>query len=160
MGVNCPKILRSTWAPDPPESRWWGYSVGKWVDDYTFVAESNGFDDRTWLDNVGRPHSDLLHVTEQYRRTNRDHLEITVTVDDPKMYTKPWVALRLTERLQKPISIFMRWNARRWRRTHTTKILPIPLSANSCAAQKPRPCHAASSSSRIHDAIRLRSTSS
>ena len=92
-----------TWGPpDPPESRWWGYSVGKWVDDYTFVAESNGFDDRTWLDNVGRPHSNLLHVTEQYRRTDSDHLEITVTIDDPKMYTKPWVALRLRERLQKP----------------------------------------------------------
>lgn len=92
-----------TWGPpDPPESRWWGYSVGKWVDDFTFVAESNGFDDRTWLDNAGRPHSDLLHVTEQYRRTDRDHLEITITIDDPKMYTKPWVALRLRERLQKP----------------------------------------------------------
>jgi hypothetical protein len=89
-------------APDPPESRWWGYSVGKWADDYTFVAESNGFDDRTWLDNAGRPHSDLLHVIERYRRTDRDHLEITITIDDPKMYTKPWEALRLRERLQEP----------------------------------------------------------
>lgn len=45
------------WSVDgaPAESRWWGYSVGKWIDDYTFVAESNGFDDRTWLDNAGRP---------------------------------------------------------------------------------------------------------
>ena len=103
-GRQLPKDPQNpTWGlPDPPESRWWGYSVGKWVDDYTFVAESNGFDDRTWLDNVGRPHSNLLRVTEQYRRTDRDHLEITVTIDDPKMYTKPWVALRLRERLQKP----------------------------------------------------------
>jgi hypothetical protein len=92
-----------TWgAPDPAESRWWGYSVGKWMDDYTFVAESNGFDDRTWLDNAGRPHSDALHVIEQYHRLDRDHLEMTITIDDPKMYTKPWVAVKLRLRLQAP----------------------------------------------------------
>jgi len=103
-GRQLPKDPQNpTWGPpDPPESRWWGYSIGKWVDDFTFVAESNGFDDRTWLDNAGRPHSDLLHVSEQFRRIDRDHLEIAVTIDDPKMYTKPWVALRLRERLQKP----------------------------------------------------------
>ena len=39
------------------EPRWWGYSVGRWTDDYTFVAETVGLDERTWLDNVGRPHS-------------------------------------------------------------------------------------------------------
>jgi len=92
-----------TWSSqDAPEARWWGYSTGKWMDDYTFVAESNGFDDRTWLDNAGRPHSDALHVIEEYRRTDRDHLLMTITVDDPKMYTKPWVALKLTLRLQPP----------------------------------------------------------
>jgi hypothetical protein len=68
-----------------------GYSTGKWVDDYTFVAESNGFDDRSWLDNVGRPHGNALRVIEQYRRVDRDHLQTPVTIDDPKMYTKPWV---------------------------------------------------------------------
>ena len=88
---------------DPPESRWWGYSTGTWVDDYTFVAESNGFDDRSWLDNVGRPHSNALHVIEQYHRVDRDHLQISVTIDDPKMYTKPWTALdKFPVRLQAP----------------------------------------------------------
>jgi hypothetical protein len=87
---------------DPAESRWWGYSVGKWMDDSTLVAESNGFDDRTWLDNAGRPHSDALHVIEQYRRADREHLDMTITVDDPKMYTKPWVAVKLRLRLQSP----------------------------------------------------------
>lgn len=92
-----------SWGPnDAPEGRWWGYAVGKWTDDYTFVAESNGYDDRTWLDNAGRPHSDALHVIEQYHRADRDHLDMTVTVDDPKMYTKPWVALKLRLRLQSP----------------------------------------------------------
>jgi len=87
----------------PPEPRWWGYSVGKWVDDYTFVAQSFGFDDRTWLDNAGRPHSDALRVVETYHRVDADHLEKTITIDDPKFYTKPWVALdKLSYRLQSP----------------------------------------------------------
>jgi hypothetical protein len=92
------------WTPtDPAQPRWWGYSTGKWVDDYTFVAESNGFDDRTWLDNAGRPLSGSLHVIEQYHRADRDHLELTVTIDDPKMYTKPWIALdKFSMRLQAP----------------------------------------------------------
>jgi hypothetical protein len=94
--------LEPTWGtPDPPESRWWGYSVGKWADDYTFVADSTGFDDRTWLDNAGLPHSDALRVEERYHRLDAVHLEMTITIDDPKMYTKPWVALdKLRLRLQ------------------------------------------------------------
>jgi hypothetical protein len=85
----------------PPESRWWGYSVGRWVDDYTFVGESNGFDDRAWLDNAGRPHSDAMRVVETYHRVDADHLEKTITIDDPKYYTRPWVALdKLPYRLQ------------------------------------------------------------
>ncbi len=87
--------------PAPPVSRWWGYSIGEWMDDYTFVAESNGFEDRTWLDNAGLPHSDALHVEERYHRVDRDHLEMTIIIADPKMYTKPWVALdKLRLRLQ------------------------------------------------------------
>src|SRR5713226_3923799 len=87
--------------PRDPDPRWWGYSVGKWVDDHTFVAQTVGVDDRTWLDNAGRPHSDAMRVEERYRRVDRDHLEMTITIDDPKMYTKPWVALdKLSLRLQ------------------------------------------------------------
>ena len=87
--------------PKDPEPRWWGTSVGKWADDHTFVAETTGIDDRTWLDNAGRPHSDALRVEERYHRPDLNHLEMTVTIDDPKMYTKPWVALdKLPLRLQ------------------------------------------------------------
>jgi hypothetical protein len=84
------------------EPRWWGYSVGRWVDDYTFAAESYGFDDRTWLDNAGRPHSDAMRVREEYKRTDRDHVVMTIVVDDPKYFTKPWTALVLPLRLQSP----------------------------------------------------------
>jgi hypothetical protein len=89
--------------PKDPDPRWWGYSAGKWVDDYTFVAQTVGMDDRTWLDNAGRPHSDAMRVEERYHRVDRDHLQMTITIDDPKMYTKPWVALdKLPLRLQRP----------------------------------------------------------
>jgi hypothetical protein len=57
----------------------------------------------TWLDNAGRPHSDALHVIERYHRADAKHLEMTIIIDDPKYYTKPWVALdKLRLRLQEP----------------------------------------------------------
>jgi hypothetical protein len=92
------KVWRVVWTdgrelPKDPEPRWYGYSVGKWIDDYTLVVETIGLDERTWLDRAGRPHSDQLRVEERYHRVDRDHLDLTVTIDDPKMYTKPWVAL-------------------------------------------------------------------
>jgi hypothetical protein len=79
--------------PADPAPRWNGYAVGKWVDDYTFVANYVGMDPRTWLDNVGRPHSDVLKVEERWHRVNSDTLELTVTIDDPKFYTQPWKAM-------------------------------------------------------------------
>lgn len=92
------KIWRSIWTdgrplPEDPDPRWFGYSVGKWTDDYTFVVQTNGTDARTWMDNAGRPHSEDLRVEEVYRRLDRDTMELTLTIDDPKIYTRPWVAL-------------------------------------------------------------------
>jgi hypothetical protein len=90
---------RNIWSDGRPlpkeilEPRWYGYSVGKWTDDYTFVVETIGLDERTWIDNVGRPHSDELKVTETFHRVNKDILELTLTITDPKMYTKPWTAI-------------------------------------------------------------------
>ena len=77
--------------PKDPDPRWYGYSVGRWEDDTTFVVESVGMDERTWLDNSGNPHSDQMRVEERYHRVNQNMLELTVMVDDPKTYTKPWV---------------------------------------------------------------------
>jgi hypothetical protein len=72
------------------EPRWLGYAVGRWDGD-TFVVESNNFDDRSWIDQDGHPHSDQLRLTERYRRTAPGTLEVNVTLDDPVTYTKPWV---------------------------------------------------------------------
>jgi hypothetical protein len=76
-----------------PDPHWFGYSVGKWKDDYTFVVNTNGTDARTWLDNAGRPHSEDLKVEEVFHRIDHDKLELSMTIDDPKVYTKPWLAL-------------------------------------------------------------------
>jgi hypothetical protein len=95
-------VYRIIWSdgrklPQDPVPRYYGYSVGHWDDDYNFVVDTVGMDERTWLDNVGRPHSGALHVVERFHRVSRDLLQLTVTIDDPKMYTKPWVAAdRLT----------------------------------------------------------------
>ena len=79
--------------PKDPDPRWNGYSVGKWLDDFTFVVETIGLNPRTWLDHAGRPHSDALRVEETFHRVDRDNMEITVKIDDPKMYTEPWLGL-------------------------------------------------------------------
>ena len=72
------------------EPAWLGYSVGTWDGD-TFVVDTVGFRDRGWLSAFqAYPHSDALHVTERWRRTDFGHMELTVTIDDPKAYVKPW----------------------------------------------------------------------
>ena len=75
---------------DPAELRFDGYSIGRWDGD-AFVVESNGFNDRLWLDYYGDPHSEVMRLTERYQRVDKDTLSIAVTIDDPKTYTKPWV---------------------------------------------------------------------
>jgi len=77
-----------------PDSRFYGYSVGHWDGDYTFVIDTTGLDDRTWLDEGGHPHSTDAHVQERYTRVDQYNIQLTVTVDDPKFYTKPWQLLR------------------------------------------------------------------
>jgi hypothetical protein len=89
--------------PKDPDPRWYGYSVGRWEDDYTLVVQTIGMDERTWLDNAGNPHSFDLRVEERYRRVNQVWMELTVTIDDPLVYTKPWIARnRLALKLMPP----------------------------------------------------------
>jgi len=76
--------------PKDPDPLWLGYSVGHWEGDTTFVVDTVGFNEKTWLDRLGVPHSDQLHVTERFRRVDRDHLQLEVTMQDPKALAKPW----------------------------------------------------------------------
>lgn len=75
--------------PQDPNPTWMGYSVGHW-DGETLVVESAGFNDRTWLDFSGHPHTEALRIIERYRRVDVGHMNLTVALDDPGAYTKPW----------------------------------------------------------------------
>lgn len=72
-----------------PSPSWMGYSVGRWDGD-TLVVESFGFNDRTWLDHDGHPHTEALRMTERYRRRDFGNLDLDVTLSDPGVYAKPW----------------------------------------------------------------------
>ncbi|MBV8902223.1 MAG: hypothetical protein JOZ22_01185 [Acidobacteriia bacterium] len=89
--------LRTIWSDgrkplmDPDLPRWWGYSVGRWDGD-TFVVTTTGVDERTWVDHFGYPHSVDMVLEERYRRLFYDVLELSMTINDPKVYTRPWVS--------------------------------------------------------------------
>ena len=72
-----------------PQPTWMGYSTGKWDGD-TLVVETTGFNDKTWLDDEGHPHSESLRVTERFRRPDFGRMFIDITIDDPKAYARPW----------------------------------------------------------------------
>jgi hypothetical protein len=89
-------IWRTIWTdgralPKNPDPAWYGYSVGKWEGD-TFVVDSNGYDERTWIDHFGNPHSDQMRLEERFHRLDADTLEVNMVLTDPKTYTKPWVS--------------------------------------------------------------------
>jgi hypothetical protein len=76
--------------PEPTAPSWLGYSIGRWDGD-AFVVETTGFRDGGWLDTLkARTHSDALRVTERFRRVDFGRMDLTITIDDPKAYLKPW----------------------------------------------------------------------
>ena len=77
--------------PVDPDPAWYGYSIGRWEGD-TFVVETAGFKEGSWLDNNGHPHTEALRTTERFRRTNFGRMDLTVTIDDPKAYTRTWTS--------------------------------------------------------------------
>jgi hypothetical protein len=82
--------------PKDPDPTWLGYSIGRWEGD-TFVITSAGFNDLGWLDSAGHPQTESLRITERLRRRDFGHMEFEMTVDDPKVFTKPFTFK--TERL-------------------------------------------------------------
>ena len=71
---------------------WLGYSTGRWQGD-TLVVDTRGFNGKTWLDQVGKPTTEKLHVIERYTRKDFGHMEVAITIDDPKAYTRPWTVV-------------------------------------------------------------------
>jgi hypothetical protein len=112
-GRPLPKVLDGTVELDGQirEQRFFGYSVGKWLDDYTFQADTVGTmaEDRVWLDSTGRPISDQIHVTETFHRISADEMEWSETINDPKIYTKPWETMKMPLRLQDPRTDIMEY---------------------------------------------------
>jgi hypothetical protein len=90
-------VWREIWTdgrslPSDPDPTWYGHAVGRWADDYTFVVESTGYDERTWLSAEGEPNSDALRLEERYHRVDLDTIEFILKIDDPKVFTNTWVA--------------------------------------------------------------------
>jgi hypothetical protein len=77
--------------PKDPNPTWMGYSAGHWEGDM-LVVESNGFNGKAWLAGQGNPTSDGMRLTERMRRRDFGHMDVQITIDDPKAYTKPWTA--------------------------------------------------------------------
>jgi len=79
--------------PAPPEDffipTWLGYSTGRWDGD-TLVVDTTGFNGKVWIDQVGHPTTDALHVIERFHRRDFGHMDLQITIDDPKAYTRPW----------------------------------------------------------------------
>jgi hypothetical protein len=73
-----------------PDSRYYGYSVGHWEADNVFVVDTTGLDPRTWLEELGHPHTNAAKVQERYTRVDQYNMELTVTIDDPAFYTRPF----------------------------------------------------------------------
>jgi hypothetical protein len=90
--------------PSPAES-WMGWSVGKWEGD-TLVVDSTGFNDQTWFDRAGNFHSEELHVVERFTRTGPDHLLYEATIEDPKVFTRPWkISMPIYRRVERNAQI-------------------------------------------------------
>ena len=75
--------------PVDPQPAWLDYSIGTWEGD-TLVVDTAGFNDKSWLDAFGHPHSEALRIQERFHRRDFGHMEVQVTIDDPKTYTKPF----------------------------------------------------------------------
>ena len=89
-------VWRQVWLdgrahPKDPNPNWLGHSIGHWEGD-TLAVDSVGFNDRTWLDDAGHPHTEQLHVIEKYSRTGRLTMKYDVVIDDPGAYTQSWTS--------------------------------------------------------------------
>jgi len=105
-GAGYALAVRPIWTdgrkiPDDVDPRWDGWALGHWDGD-SFVVDSTGFDERSWLDGNGWPHSEDMKLHEVYRHPDAMTLELVMTIDDPKTYTQPWVGNKQVFRLDLP----------------------------------------------------------
>jgi hypothetical protein len=100
--ANASRIVYMNVKVEPQIDTWMGYASGRWEGE-TLVIESSGFNDQTWFDRAGNFHSDALRVTERYTAISPDALQYEATIEDPKVFTRPWqMRMPLYRRLEQP----------------------------------------------------------
>jgi hypothetical protein len=98
--ASASRIIRMTAKEESPSDTWMGWSRGHWEKD-TLVVDVTSFNDQTWFDRAGNYHSDALHVVERYTPITRDALRYEATIEDPKVFTRPWqISMPLYRRLE------------------------------------------------------------
>ncbi len=104
--ASASRIVHMTDVGEAPIDSWMGWSRGRWEGD-TLVVDATGFNDQTWFDRAGNFHSEALHVVERYTRTGPDHLSYEATIEDPKVFTRPWkMSMTLYRRAEKNAQLF------------------------------------------------------
>ena len=102
---NAARTIHLDTVAGPPDDTWMGHSVGRWDGD-TLVVDVTHFNDKTWLDRAGNFHSDALHVTERFTPVSSDALRYEATIEDPKVFTRPWtIAMPVYRRLEPNIQL-------------------------------------------------------
>ena len=102
---NAARTIHLDKVAGPPDDTWMGHSVGRWEGD-TLVVEVTNFNDKTWFDRAGNFHSDALHVVERFTPISTDALRYEATIEDPKVFTRPWtIAMPIYRRLEPNIQL-------------------------------------------------------
>jgi hypothetical protein len=104
--ASASRIVHMSDVGEAPIDSWMGWSRGRWDGD-TLVVDVSGFNDQTWFDRAGNFHSEALHVVERFTRTGPDHLLYEATIEDPKVFTRPWkMSMPLYRRVEKNPQLF------------------------------------------------------
>ena len=127
--VHAQRRVYTNGTPHPPDVEFWmGDSRGRWEGD-TLVVDVRNFTDQTWFDRVGNHHSNELHVVERYTRVGPDHMQYEATIEDPKVFTRPWkMSMTLYRRKEPNAQIF---DYQCYAFDHDKKGISIPLSRMS-----------------------------
>src|SRR4029453_3348379 len=103
--TSASRVIRMNWKGEAPTDSWMGWSRGRWERD-TLVVDGPALKDLTWFDSAGDFHSDALHVVEPYTPASPYHLMYEATIEDPKVFTRPWkISLPLYRRMEKNIQL-------------------------------------------------------
>jgi hypothetical protein len=99
------RTIRMNFKDEAPTDSWMGWSRGRWEGE-TLVVDVTGFNDLTWFDRAGDFHSDALHVVERYTPVSPYHIQYEATIEDPKVFTRPWkISLPLYRRMDKGVQL-------------------------------------------------------